>query len=359
VSALPNIKPTVKEKGNYPTAFDTRMKNPSINAESSSPVAKTQQRHLDRRQTINPTMSQRAEFSSFAERQMTADAMLARHLSLDGSHSRAQKQPSRLSSPYPTFPSRAQKLRSTLVKPLTSPILNNPWKNYIEADQAFAHYLQLQEEQELQTERDMLLAYKIANGTADEGDKELAYFMHQESVKLIESTPVLVLLTQSGSDTWGMDPDTLRAQISWFEAHQLDKELNSQSSVDEESFAEAERLQEQFDQEVKDEEAWEAWKGSNVGTCSSCMEEHAREELVKECEHGYCNGCLQDGFKAALESRSPFKCCKKVLPIKECLGLEDEFVTEYEELVLELSTPDCPISQSVSHQLNLISQLTD
>ncbi|KAH8656101.1 hypothetical protein BGZ60DRAFT_338527, partial [Tricladium varicosporioides] len=56
------------------------------------------------------------------------------------------------------------------------------------------------------------------------------------------------------------------------------------------------------------------------------------------CDHGYCNGCLQDGFKAALESRAPFKCCKTILRIENCMGLPDELVTQYKEIMLELST---------------------
>ncbi len=171
--------------------------------------------------------------------------------------------------------------------------------------------------------------------------------MHQETAKLIESTPVPVPLAESGSGMWGMDPETLRAQIDWLEALQLEKELNSRIKVDEASFAEAKRLQEQFDQEAKNEEAWEAWKGNNVGQCTSCMEDHAHEELVKVCEHGYRNECLQNAFKAALQSRAPFKCCKKALPIQECLGLEDAFVMEYEELLLELSTPNPMFCSSV------------
>jgi hypothetical protein len=187
----------------------------------------------------------------------------------------------------------------------------------------------------------MLLAYKIANGTADEADHELGYFMHQESTKLIESTVVPGSMTQrgGGTDLWGMDGEELGRQSDWLGAKRLDEELQLKNRADEASFAEAKKLQEQFDQDIRNEEAWEQWKESNVGKCTSCMEDHAREELVQECEHRYSNSCLQDGFKVALESRTPFKCCKP-LSIGNCLGLSDGFVAEYEEMILELSTPN-------------------
>jgi hypothetical protein len=99
-----------------------------------------------------------------------------------------------------------RKLQSTPIHPFR-PGTNNPWKDHIEADQAFARYLQQQEEQELQEERDLLLAYKINNGTADDEDKELAYFMHLESNKLIEeAVPILGPVKQANPGLWGLDP---------------------------------------------------------------------------------------------------------------------------------------------------------
>jgi hypothetical protein len=221
------------------------------------------------------------------------------------------------------------------------PSSSQAWKDQLEADQAFARQLQLEEERELQIERDLLLAYKVANGTADDGDRELAYFMHQETARRIESTTSgAKSLTQVDSNMLVQNPEDLRAHQDWLKARELDKEMKARIKADEASFLEAKKLQEQFDQEAKDEEAWEQWKGSNIDTCTSCLEEHAREELARECEHGYCNTCLQAAFKAALGSRAPFKCCKKALQIKDCLGLTAEFTMEYEELMLELSTPN-------------------
>jgi hypothetical protein len=349
-STLPNITPRVKENSgrtHSATGLSTQTTKPFLIAGSANPVVETQQGHLGRRQTTNTAPSQRTKSGNFAGNQVTADAMLARGLPQDDSHSRGWKQPS---TPFPKSPSprqgrpeqnsHVQKLLPTSNQS-SPPSSNNPWGDYLAADQAFARLLQLEEEQELQKERDMLLAYKVANGTADDGDRELAYFMYRESASLIESTNAVPgSLAQASTDVWGMDHNTLNVQIDWLEAHELDKQLRAQSSADEASFLEAKRLQEQYDQEAKNEEAWEKWKGSNVGKCTSCLDEHAREELVRECEHGYCNGCLQDGFKAALDSRAPFKCCKKALHIKDCMGLSAEFVTEYEDMMLELSTPN-------------------
>jgi hypothetical protein len=350
-SALPNITPGAKESSSWTrsaTVLSSRTTNPYLIAGSASPVAEIQEGHLGRQQTISTASTRRVQPGSFADDQVTADAMLARGKPLDDGHSRAWQQPS---TPLPKFPSiehgraqqisHVQKLPSTPSQPLSPLGSNNPWGGLLAADQAFARSLQLEEERELQMERDMLLAHKIANGTADDGDHELAYFMYRESTRLIESTNAVPgSFARASSDPWGMDHEALKAQIDWLEAHELDKKLRAQSSADEASFLEAKRLQEQYDQEAKNEAAWEEWKGSNVGKCTSCLEEHAREELVRECDHEYCNGCLQDGFKAALDSRAPFKCCKKALRIKDCMGLSAEFVTEYEEMMLELSTPN-------------------
>ncbi|KAH6673512.1 hypothetical protein B0J14DRAFT_638530 [Halenospora varia] len=333
-SALPNVTQRVKEQSSW----------------TPSAMALSKEGHLGRRQTTSTASSRRAESDNFADDQVIVDAILARDLSLDDSQSSVWKQ---LRKPLPKSsavrharPQRIsydQKLSSTPNPPLSPPPTgsNNPWRDHMADDHAFARSLQLEEEQELQMERDMLLAYKVANGTADDGDRELAYFMSRNVASLIDSTnAVPESSAQASYDLWGMDSEALKVQIDWLEAHELGKDLRGQSSADEASFLEAKRLQEQFDQETKNDEAWEEWKGGNVGTCTSCMEEHAQEELLKECDHGYCNGCLQDGFKAALDSRAPFRCCKKALRIEDCMGLSTDFVIKYEEMMLELSTPN-------------------
>jgi hypothetical protein len=347
ISALPSVDLGGKENVHFSATPSMQMNRPFSATGKATPIAKAEEPHLDERQTTSTSPSQPFKSSNFTNSHFTLDAMLARDLSFDGSHYTVWKKPSSSFSKFPYIRNRRaprlsyiRKLQSTPIHPFR-PGTNSPWKDHIEADQAFAKYLLLQEEQELQEERDLLLAYKINNGTADDEDKELAYFMHRESNKLIEETiPIPGPVTQANPDLWGVDPGIWKAQIDCFEAHQLDKELNSQNSADKANFLEAKRLQERFDEEAKNEEAWEQWKGSNVGTCTSCLEDHAREELVQECEHGYCNECLQNAFKAALKSRVPFQCCKKALGVKDCLGLEDGFVAEYEEMMLELSTPN-------------------
>jgi hypothetical protein len=82
-------------------------------------------------------------------------------------------------------------------------------------------------------ERNLLLANKINNGTADEEDKEFAYFMHHESGSLIEVTiPIARPSTPGGLDLWRMNAETWKAQqLACFEAHQLDKKFNFQSRL--------------------------------------------------------------------------------------------------------------------------------
>jgi hypothetical protein len=242
--------------------------------------------------------------------------------------------------------SYAQKRQSATNPPLNLPGSNNPWKDYLAADEALAKTLQQEEYWDVQMERDLLLAHSIANGTAVDGDVELAYFMSQETAALIASTDAVAAgphtpgaSPHASFDSWGIDGETLQMQLDWLEARELEKELRAKDAADEASFSEAKRLQAVFDNEAQEEEAWEEWKKSNIEECIVCGDEQHREELVRPCEHGYCDSCLQNGFKTALASKTPFKCCKKALGIGGCLGLSTEFVAEYEEMMLELSTP--------------------
>ncbi len=341
--AFPNINQVATDDDNSATAHPTPNVNPySINSLSTSPVAEVPRKNIDRWPTINTSSTWQASSGNFSQAQLIADAMLARHLSLDHSHCSMLKSTVTPAQQFPRNTEGPVKKTSSARTPSSSPPSSSEsWKDQLAADQAFARQLQLEEERELQIERDLLLAYKIANGTADDGDRELAYFMYQDTARRIESTISGVKpLTQVDSDMLAQNPEDLRAHYDWLKAHELEKEMKARFKADEASFLEAKKLQEQFDQEAKNEEAWEQWKGSNIDTCTSCLEEHGREDLVRECEHGYCNNCLQAAFKAALGSRALFKCCKKALQIKDCLGLTDEFTMEYEEMMVELSTPN-------------------
>jgi hypothetical protein len=236
--------------------------------------------------------------------------------------------------------------RQSAISPPLNPLgSNNPWKDHLAADEAIAKRLQQEEYREIQMERDLLLAYSIANGTAEDGDVELAYFMSQETAELIASTDAVAAgphipgaSPHASFHPWGIDGETLQIQLDWLEARELEKELKVEDPAHEASISEAQRLQAIFDREAKDEDAWEDWKKSNMEECIVCGDEQLREELARPCEHGYCYSCLQDGFKNALASKTPFKCCKKPLSIRGCLGLSTQFVAEYEEMMLELST---------------------
>ncbi len=215
------------------------------------------------------------------------------------------------------------------------------------ADSAFAKALQQEEYRAKQIERDQLLANSIANGTAVDDDIELAYFMSRQTATLIELTDTFAPspypsqnAQQPFFDLSEMDQEA-KMQLDFLEARRLEMEFRAAEAGDEASLLAARRLQAELDKEVHDEEAsWEDWKKSNIDECIVCGDEQHREELVRPCEHGYCDSCLQAGFKNALASKTPFKCCKKVLSIHGCPGLLPQFVKEYEEMTLELSTPN-------------------
>lgn len=283
-----------------------------------------------------------------------ADATFARSLHLNDTNSMAWERSSVSSLVSPSInpsldqrTSYTQKRESATSPPLNPPGSNDSWKDHLAADEAFAKTLQQEEYREIQMERDLLLAYSIANGTAEDGDVELAYFMSQETVTLIASTDAVATgphtpgaSEHASFDPWGIDSETFQMQLDWLEARELQMELRAKDAADEASFSEAKRLQAEFDKEAQNDKAWEDWKKSNIEECIVCGDEQHREELVRPCEHGYCDGCLQDGFKAALVSKTPFKCCQKALSLEGCSGLSAEFVAEYEEMMLELSTPN-------------------
>jgi hypothetical protein len=214
-------------------------------------------------------------------------------------------------------------------------------------DEAFARSLQQEEFRDLQRERDMLLTHALANGTADDGDVELAEFMLRETEDLIASTggtagDVQVPEGSSRADLSPWDVETQQMQLDLLYALELEHALRTEDSAHDASVSEAMRLQAEFDaefsQEKQNDEAWEAWKKMNIVECVVCGDEHHTEELLRPCEHGYCEGCLQEGFKNALISKTPLKCCKKALSVDECSGLEANFIVKYKALVLELTT---------------------
>ena len=210
-------------------------------------------------------------------------------------------------------------------------------------DEEFARRLQQEEYLEMQRERDLLLAHSLANGTADDGDVELANFMAREFEDLIATVGGTATAQQAAKelphvDLSHWDMDTQQTQLDLLYALELQNTLRTEDTADDAGWAAAMRLQDEFDQEAQNDEAWEEWKKTNIVECIVCGDEHHTEELLRPCEHGYCEGCLQAGFKNALDTKAPFKCCKKTLSVDECSGLGADFVTKYKELVLELTT---------------------
>ena len=215
-------------------------------------------------------------------------------------------------------------------------------------DEAFARSLQEEEYREIQKERDALLAHALANGTADDGDVELARFMEREFEELIAATGTTADGIQASEDSkaplqfdmsqW--DAETQQMQLDLLYALEIEEAFRAEELANDAGWAEAMRLQAEFDREEQNHEAWEEYKKRNFEECVVCGDENHKEDFLRPCEHGYCEGCLQEGFKNALASKTPLKCCKKNLSVDDCTGLEADFVTKYQELILELTTPN-------------------
>jgi IBR domain, a half RING-finger domain len=211
-------------------------------------------------------------------------------------------------------------------------------------DEAFARMLQEEEYRDLQKERDLLLALSLANGTADRGDVELAKFMAREYDDLIASTGPPNRGAQnsySGEpaqlDISQWDQQTQQEQLDHLYALEMAESLRAEEFANDAGLAEAMRLQAEFDRETENHEAWEEYKKTNFEECVVCGDENHKEEFLRPCEHGYCEECLQAGFKNALASKTPLKCCKKNLSVNDCTGLGADFVVKYQELVIEVT----------------------
>jgi len=238
-------------------------------------------------------------------------------------------------------PRSKQETRRSRSGTTTHPVLTD--------DEAFARMLQEEEYREIQQERDMLLALSLANGTADRGDVELAHFMAREYEDLIASTGAPAGATTHGvqaSDSKELprfdfsqwDAQIQQEQLDHLYALQIEETIRAEELANDAGWAEAMRLQEEYDRETENHEAWEEYKKTNFEECVVCGDENHKEEFLRPCEHGYCEDCLQAGFKNALASKTPFKCCKKNLSVDDCTGLEADFVVKYQELILELTT---------------------
>lgn len=239
---------------------------------------------------------------------------------------------------------------------LAAPNSNNPWKDHLTDDEAYARALQQEEYKELQMRRDRLLALSIENGTAVDGDVELANYMAREMEGILGAPSGSSSQTHTSTYTAYRRPSSpaqvhtytpyrppttdglSQFDLDMLTAQNLDLELNAHDPNSDASLVAAMRLQATFDLEATAEDAWEEWKKSNVEECLICGEEHGKDMLHRPCEHGYCEGCLKEGFEGALGSKTPLKCCDKVLDINEAFGLSKGFVGQYEEMVVELTS---------------------
>ncbi|KAK3366108.1 hypothetical protein B0T24DRAFT_637961 [Lasiosphaeria ovina] len=262
---------------------------------------------------------------------------------------------------------------------------HNPQSNdTVEADAALALALAHAEFRDVQMQRDRLLAYSIAHGTADDNDFELAYRLTQQMDDAIASFNAAVpsgsghrddddmtaaggfgasestKASGVGGDSWMFWDDVEEASSAGVSRSLQDRE-QQQLSIDlchalraaeaeaeegeEASLAAARRLQEQFDLEDRNDEGlFSEWKAANMEGCVACGDELLPDDLVRppSCGHGFCDACLVAGFRAALASKTPFQCCgaEQRLAVGDCLSLPVGEKTQYEDMVLELTTPN-------------------
>ncbi|TVY84786.1 putative E3 ubiquitin-protein ligase ariadne-2 [Lachnellula suecica] len=75
-------------------------------------------------------------------------------------------------------------------------------------------------------------------------------------------------------------------------------------------------------------------------TCVSCMEPVSSSKMATlPCSHVYCGDCLLGAFKAALSSRSPFKCCRINVPISHGSPfLSSSTTKDYKIFLIEMTT---------------------
>ncbi|RDW71672.1 hypothetical protein BP5796_07706 [Coleophoma crateriformis] len=76
--------------------------------------------------------------------------------------------------------------------------------------------------------------------------------------------------------------------------------------------------------------------------CLACRDPGERSEMaILPCNHAYCGECIAAAFKTASGSRTEFQCCKRIVPVTMASRwLEPTFITSYEALLLERSTPN-------------------
>ena len=282
---------------------------------------------------------------------------------------------------------------SILLPSSPSPAPRSQQQNAIDADAALALTLAQEEFKDLQLHRDRLLAYSIANGTAKDEDIDLAYHLSRDTDELLASTRAQQAALQAslrtsdtttGSLSTGFTParptDSRTVTSSWLSSSSslseglmdwqpetttpatatVTKQKKSTTNITNDdlldlipeiaervqqarSLAEAQRLQEKYERETREQdEAWEAYRAANIKACIVCDEEQHRDQMAWPCEHAYCADCFAAGVGNALASHAPFRCCGKVLRAQD--GCEDfldaDLATRYENLVLELGTPN-------------------
>ncbi|KAI0545145.1 hypothetical protein F4679DRAFT_487065 [Xylaria curta] len=73
--------------------------------------------------------------------------------------------------------------------------------------------------------------------------------------------------------------------------------------------------------------------------CAACMEEDNMSSMIQApCEHWYCLEDAHTGFRNALDTHQPFRCCQQEIPIDLCPTIPKNLRDRYGLMMLEFST---------------------
>ncbi|RPB13662.1 hypothetical protein P167DRAFT_107531 [Morchella conica CCBAS932] len=88
-------------------------------------------------------------------------------------------------------------------------------------------------------------------------------------------------------------------------------------------------------------EILEQLRRERMADCTACSEEGEKAEMAMlSCSHGYCTGCIKVAFEGALREKKPFRCCDQVPIDSIAAHFTQNFVRDYNDLMLELNTPN-------------------
>ncbi|MCJ1381810.1 hypothetical protein MMC17_004921 [Xylographa soralifera] len=127
------------------------------------------------------------------------------------------------------------------------------------------------------------------------------------------------------------------------EAERLEIEAQQRIKDEEESLAlqQAILIEEELQRQEEAEEA-ERRRIARERECTVCLDTFDMETMVElRCEHWYCRDDLQGALQAAYSSRALFHCCRQEIPVELLTDVVSaEFLHRYRLLIEERSTPN-------------------